>query len=472
MKTSIEMFKKEVQERGGNLYSFILYHRGEVLCEEYYGSNNENKLHRMFSIAKSITAYAILHLISEERLTLEDKIISYFPEFISEKTHEYVKQLTIKNMLMMRTCYSKTTYKLSRNDWVRTFFETEPDHRPGTLFAYDTSSAHVLGALVEKLTGRDPLSYIKEKIPAIGLSKDSYMLKDPDGISMGGSGYVAYTKDLQRIGCFLLDAFILDDENFSKKYSVSAVYRKLIFDACGGDGQKEGLRSATIIRAKSAFESHGYAMMTWRCDHNGFMCYGMGGQFAAVYPDKEVILITTADNQGKPCGNDAVFDSFYKYILPEFEDKKENNETEAEKELIPEGKNLVFFLEQNEQNFTKLEIKNEGGRRFRLQLLGETNYELYFRLQSLKDIIYRKEGESESGIFQYYNQYYDGRGCITDDNTLYLVFDVNDAYLGSVHMMVRLSDDKRCADIFMKKIEESLFHEFKGFYVGNNGQFL
>ena len=115
--------------------------------------------------------------------------------------------MTIENMLKMQTCYNMTTYNKTSTteNWVRSFFQTEPTHRPGTLFMYDTSSSHTLCALVEKLTGEKMLDYLKEKLlRQIGFSEESYIIEDPFGTSMGGSGLMATPEDLLRTGCMLL----------------------------------------------------------------------------------------------------------------------------------------------------------------------------------------------------------------------------------------------------------------------------
>ena len=93
----------------------------------------------------------------------------------------------------MRTCHDKTTYKAPGvTDWVASFFTVPPTHVPGTNFSYDTSSTHTLGALIEKLSGMDLLSYLRFKfLDEIGFSANAYILKDPNGVSMGGSGLCA-----------------------------------------------------------------------------------------------------------------------------------------------------------------------------------------------------------------------------------------------------------------------------------------
>ena len=134
------------------LHSVLVWHRGKLLEEEYFSPYDPSLLHRMFSITKSFTALAVGGLIAEGKLALTDKIIRFFPEYVPDDPHPFLAEMTIEDMLSMRTCYKSTTYKNDlTSNWVQSFFTTLPDHRPGQIFKYDTSSAHTLAALVKKI---------------------------------------------------------------------------------------------------------------------------------------------------------------------------------------------------------------------------------------------------------------------------------------------------------------------------------
>ena len=126
-----------------------------------------------------------------------------------------MEEMTIENLLMMETCHNMTTYKKTSTteNWVRSFFQTIPTHRPGTLFMYDTSASHVLCALVEKLTGQKLLDYLKDQfLRTIGFSEESYIMADPFGVSMGGTGLMAKPVDMLRVGLMMLNRGIHPDD--------------------------------------------------------------------------------------------------------------------------------------------------------------------------------------------------------------------------------------------------------------------
>ena len=63
-------------------------------------------------------------------------------------------------------------------------------------------------------------------------------------------------------------------------------------------------------------EACGYGYQIWRSEKNGFVCYGMGGQFIHYLPDYDLLFVTTADTQGISGGNQLIYDALYDEILP------------------------------------------------------------------------------------------------------------------------------------------------------------
>ena len=167
----VREFVKELEKRRIPLHSVLVAQHDELLLEKYYAPYDRNKLQRMFSVTKSFTALAVGLLEQEGRITLQDPICKYFPEYLPGVVHPWLAELTIEDMLKMQTCHTKTTYNKTSTteNWVRSFFQTEPTHRPGTLFMYDTSSPHVLCAMVEKITGQKMLAYLKDKLLRLGV---------------------------------------------------------------------------------------------------------------------------------------------------------------------------------------------------------------------------------------------------------------------------------------------------------------
>ena len=445
------------------MHSFLLMHRNKLICECYYSPVNADTLHRMFSITKSFTAIAIGLLADEGRLSLDDRIVDYFPEKVPGNVHPYIAEMTIRNMLMMRTCHEKTTYKLDmESDWVESFFTTSPTHPAGTVFHYDTSSAHTLCALAEKLSGMDMLDYIKKKLAPVGFSEESYLLKDPFGVSIGGSGLVATSLDMLKFGMFLYREGNIDGEQL-----LSASYIK----------EATSCLTATAVTAPVPSEACGYGMQIWRTQKDGYVCYGMGGQLIIVLPDYELICVTTADTQGIGGGNQQIYDALYEEILPYIGTASASGTGEQEQYekfiasrtlYVPDGQKScalsekitgMQFLIKNSDSFSSMRIDFQ-----QLDTCGKASGHLTFEYQGQPYTIVFGMGYPETGTLPLYFFYYAASGVWLADDTLYLRINIIDSCVGSIHFQFSFQGNRMT--LFMRKQEESLLEEFTGHLVG------
>jgi CubicO group peptidase (beta-lactamase class C family) len=300
--TWLMRFLSRLEQQCLPMHSCIIMRHGKICLEAYYNPYDESSLHRMFSVTKSLVALAIGALIDEGRLSLDDKIVDYFPEKQPVGgAFPYTAMMTIRDMLEMKTCHAKTTYKVPGvTDWVGSFFTTPPSHVPGTSFAYDTSSTHVLSALVEKLTGMTVLDYMRRIcLSELGFSAQAHILTDPSGIGSGGSGLCATTRDLLILMMLVAGNGCVDGRQYiSAEYVMDA--RRKHSDPYANQGTWE--------------EMQGYGYQIWLTRHSGNVLFGMGGQLALYLPDEDIFMITTADTQGRQGGVQLIYDAFFEEI--------------------------------------------------------------------------------------------------------------------------------------------------------------
>lgn len=316
---AVRQFEERLARLGVRMHGYLLLCGKDIVGEKYHAPYGPDTRHRMYSITKSFTSMAVGLLLKEGRIALDDRICSYFPEKISkEGPYPWCGEMTIRDMLTMRTCYASTTYKrYESDDWVESFFRVKPDHVPGTVFSYDTSSSHVLAALVEKLTGMDMLDFLrKEALGRLGFSTEAYILKDPQGVSQGGSGLLCTLRDVAKAAWLCSHYGILDGEevlpsDFMRQATADQVPTDLqpVVDEQGGYGymfwmpRQESSRMASARRRDE------------RLGHD-FTMYGMGGQLALCFPELDFCLVTMADTIGNPAGLQMIYDSFYDILFP------------------------------------------------------------------------------------------------------------------------------------------------------------
>ena len=455
-------FIERLEEKQVPMHSFQFLYKDQLLSEGYYAPYQKGTLHRMFSISKSITALAIGFLEHEGKLSLSDRIVSYFPDMLPENPHPWLSEMTIRNMLMMRTCHASTTYKIDMTkDWVQSFFITPPSHPAGQIFHYDTSAAHVLCALVERLSGQKIWDYFRQKLADLGLSEESYFLTDPFGVSLGGSGLVCLPSDLLKIAYFVEHGGKLNGKVLLSPSYLEAATSFL---------------TPTCVTAPLPSEACGYGYQIWRNQRGGYTFYGMGGQLMIFVPEQHFVCITTADTQGMAGGNQLIYDALYEEILPYLgKDSSEADpslQTQLEEKCrslailplpcdpgvrSPFMKSMTYTFLSNSQGFESMKLSFQNGERGNLGCLSlyqkDQTWDLCFGL-----------GSMYCGTFPKYDQKYAASATWLEESTLYVKFHIIDAYVGNVH--IQLHFDKDQVTLFLKKQEESLFQEFKGHLIG------
>ncbi|MCM1044404.1 MAG: beta-lactamase family protein [Candidatus Gastranaerophilales bacterium] len=316
----VEKFEKLLKEQRIHIHGYLLLGGRKILAERYYEPYGREDNHRMYSITKSFVALAVGLLVKNSLVKLDDRICDYFPEKLPEGgPHPWCAEMTIREMLSMRTCHSKTTYKENvKNDWAETFFHVKPDHVSGTVFSYDTSSAHVLGALVEKLTGMKLLDYLRrEAFDKVGFSKGAYLMQDPVDVSQGGSGMMSTLRDIAGVAYLCNHFGTLDGEELLPY-----------------DFMREALSNLVPTDLQPNLdEQAGYGYFFWmprtRPDtpgaEDGFVMYGMGGQLAVCFPKFDFCYLTMADTIGNPAGLQILYDCFYHTIYPYLEERPGDN---------------------------------------------------------------------------------------------------------------------------------------------------
>ena len=125
-----------------------------------------NTKFRIGSITKQFTAAAILKLQEEGRLSVQDKLSKFMPDFPrgDEVTIHHllthtsgIKSYTSKPDFMMTAASAATSEQMINT------FKNEPfDFDPGSQFAYNNSGYFLLGAIVEQITGQSYDDYLRD----------------------------------------------------------------------------------------------------------------------------------------------------------------------------------------------------------------------------------------------------------------------------------------------------------------------
>jgi len=155
--------------KGGNP---VFQHAYGLASQEYGVPNNVETKFNIGSIDKVFTRVAIGQLLEEGKIaSIDDKLKKYLPDY---PNHEAASKVTLRQILNMQSGigdFFGATFAKSAKDQFRTIadflplFAGEPlTFEPGTKRQYSNGGYIVLGAVIEKVSGRGYYDYVREKI--------------------------------------------------------------------------------------------------------------------------------------------------------------------------------------------------------------------------------------------------------------------------------------------------------------------
>jgi len=320
-------FLKKAEANGIMLHSVLMMRRDHVVAEGYYAPFRKDELHRMYSASKTFVSAAIGLLADEGRISLDDHVCDYFRDKLPDHPHPYILDMRIRDLLMMATPYTSTTYNRNDKDWAWTFFNTEPSHPAGTIFNYDTSGTYVLDVLAERVTGKPFLEYLKDKVLRdLGFSEDAWCIKAPEGNSWGGSGVMCTTRDLARLALLFMHNGKLGGKQYlSKEYVQTATAKQI-------DNSPTGHRDYV--------HGNGYGYQIWMFKDGAYAFCGMGMQLAICIPKEDFLFICTGDTQGSAQVYAGIVELLWSEIVEEMHPNSLPEEKEAAEKLEKTLRNL------------------------------------------------------------------------------------------------------------------------------------
>ena len=249
---------------------FLVAKNGQIIFEQYQGISNYKTKSEMTSttplhiasVSKVITATAILKLVSEGKITLDQKVTTILKEFP-------YPDVTIKTLLNHRTGMRNYAYftekkgiwdrhKILSNQDILTIMATKGidlEFKTNTRFSYCNTNYAMLALVIEKITGKPYKDAMQEIVfKPLGM-KDTYVFDyEKDKLTATPS----YRGNFSLINMDYLDAIYGDKNIYSTPRDL------LKFD--------DGRNSASFLDPKLLKQ----AFIGYSNEHKGTKNYGLG----------------------------------------------------------------------------------------------------------------------------------------------------------------------------------------------------
>ena len=470
---SVLKFLKGLEKRDAKTHGFLMMKDGKIFTEAYWTPFHRDFCHRMYSQTKSFVGVAIGLLEEEGKLSLNDKIAEHFPERIDGSLPKYLENQTIRDMLTMSTVGGcRWWFNADDPDRTHLYFNNQRPTRPsGTIWDYDSPGSQVLCSLVEKLTGKTLLDYMKEKLfDEMGVFQTATVLKCKNGESWGDSAMVCTLRDIAAFGQLVMNYGVWEGKRLMNEEYLRVATSKVV---------------SNVQSAHYSNYHQGYGYQIWRVAGNGFAFVGMGDQLTVCYPDKKLIFAWTSDNQGTALRREMTLAAIEDILLDGAMDEPLAEDDAAQRELNEYISCLKLFA-----------VKGEKDSAFRSELsdtvylceenpMGITKFSLHFNDEKTGEFRYTNaQGDkvipfgvncNVFGKFPQYGYNNDFGGVETTDGFLFndaasiawledkkllLYVQIIDRYFGNMNVIFAFKDNDACVNF--SKTAEYFLMEYEG----------
>ncbi len=278
---AILQFVEALESQVHEIHSFMLLRHGSVIAEGWWSPYGREYPHTLFSLSKSFTSTAVGLALSEGRFSIDDPVLSFFPEETPAEVSDLLAAMSVRHLLTMSTgqavdSWSSMVDRLDGN-WIRGFLSVPVVNPPGSQFVYNTGATYMLSAIVQKATGMTLRDYLEPRLfEPLGIENATWQAS-PQGITAGGIGLSTKTEDIARFGQLYLQKGLWQGKQILPEAWV------------------EQATAAQISNGGIEVDwSQGYGYQFWRSRHNAYRGDGVFGQWCIVMPDQDAVLAITS----------------------------------------------------------------------------------------------------------------------------------------------------------------------------------
>jgi CubicO group peptidase (beta-lactamase class C family) len=309
-----QMIRKIVDRTYPNVHSVLIIKDGKLLFEEYFYEYTKDTLQELRSATKTFMSALTGIAIDKKYIkSVNERVLSYFPEYTFENNSDLRNQITIKNLLTNQTGLdcditnetpaNNETMMHNSDDWVKYTLSLPMIDTPGGKGMYCSGNTITLGRIIEKET-KQPLHEFADQtlFAPLGITKFKWRFKPDKSSAETFCQLNLRPRDLAKFGLLYLNK-----GNWNGKQIISSEW-------C-----EQSLKKQSVIQGVN----YGYLWWIKYLDADGVRYYGKaaqgnGGQKIYIWEEQNMVTVITGGNYNTQSPSDELI---RKYILPAFNKK-------------------------------------------------------------------------------------------------------------------------------------------------------
>ncbi len=271
----------------GYLHSLLIAKRGTLVVEEYFHGYGRDDLHRTASVTKSISSLLVgLARDQGSFASLDVPIGDFFPRLAGTCASEW-EAVSLRHLLTMSMGLDWTEEEREHvHGTGEAFFEQVLSRavvdRPGEIWRYTNPDVNLLAGVIKHATGQHADAFAREHLfEPLGIEVWSWDYGQQDGYRLMDGSLQLRPRDMAKLG-----ALVLERGRWADRQILSETW----------------IEESTAEQIPADQDAYGYLwwifdLPTPRGPERMILANGWGSQFIAIFPELEMVLVTTGSNE-------------------------------------------------------------------------------------------------------------------------------------------------------------------------------
>ena len=265
-----------------SLRSLLIQQHGKLLGESYFNGRSANRAFNIKSASKSIIGLLIGIAVEEGFIhSVDEPILTYFPEYFEENPNPKKEQITVRNLLSMQAGLRSTSsgnygaWVMSRN-WVEYALDQDFVSEIDGRMVYSTGISHLLSVIISKSSGMSTKAFAEKYLfDPLDITVGGWD-RDPQGYYMGGNNLALKPSDMLKIGQMLIDKGVWNGQQIIPMDWIIDSFKTYTY---------------------SNYNPYGYGYQWWNKKtgkYTTLFAWGHGGQYIMMIPELDAVVVMTS----------------------------------------------------------------------------------------------------------------------------------------------------------------------------------
>ncbi|HEX2973878.1 MAG TPA: serine hydrolase domain-containing protein [Tepidisphaeraceae bacterium] len=212
-----------IDDHTANGFGLMIVKDGQIVYEKAFGQFKLDDVVPIASATKMPTVTAVMRLVDQKKIDLNEKVSKYLPEWPADKTDMTIRQLLSCTHGLPQAVLVLLNRRITLEDATKTIAQMPLRSKPGEQFAYGGAGFQVAGRVAEVVSGKPWNQFFQEELAKpLGLTSFTYGLTQNP---MLGGGAFSNMEDYAKLLILHLGKGLYNGQRFLNEQVVAEMQK-------------------------------------------------------------------------------------------------------------------------------------------------------------------------------------------------------------------------------------------------------